>query len=69
MSRKTTCHSAPLSLRSPNVKTNKTLLALSIPGMLLSPMAMAQEDEPMILTLMPKLVRHIKRKFLAIHVT
>ncbi|WP_339772312.1 TonB-dependent receptor [uncultured Paraglaciecola sp.] len=52
MSRKTTCHSAPLSLRSPNVKTNKTLLALSIPGMLLSPMAMAQEDEPIVLDTM-----------------
>ena len=52
MSKKTTCHSAPLSLRSPNVKTNKTLLALSIPGMLLSPMAMAQEDEPIVLDTM-----------------
>ena len=52
MSKKTTCHSAPLSLHSPNVKTNKTLLALSIPGMLLSPMAMAQEDEPIVLDTM-----------------
>ena len=52
MSRKTACHSAPLSLRSPNVKTNKTLLALSIPGMLLSPMALAQEDEPIVLDTM-----------------
>ncbi|MBN24910.1 MAG: TonB-dependent siderophore receptor [Alteromonadaceae bacterium] len=52
MSRKNTCQIAPLSLRSPKVNTNKTLLALSVPGMLMSPFAMAQEDEPIVLDTM-----------------
>ncbi|ABG40792.1 TonB-dependent receptor [Paraglaciecola sp. T6c] len=52
MSRKKTCQIAPLSLRSPKVNTNKTLLALSVPGMLMSPFAMAQEDEPIVLDTM-----------------
>lgn len=52
MSRTKTCQIAPLSLRSPKVNTNKTLLALSVPGMLLSPFAMAQEDEPIVLDTM-----------------
>ena len=52
MSRTKTCQIAPLSLRSPKVNTNKTLLALSVPGMLMSPFAMAQEDEPIVLDTM-----------------
>ncbi|MDO6561232.1 TonB-dependent receptor [Paraglaciecola chathamensis] len=52
MSRTNTCQIAPLSLRSPKVNTNKTLLALSVPGMLMSPFAMAQEDEPIVLDTM-----------------
>jgi catecholate siderophore receptor len=48
MSSQSTRYSAHLSLRTPKT-SHKTLLALSLPGMLLSPLAMAQEDELIVL--------------------
>lgn len=52
MSSQSTRYSAPLSLRTPSITSHKTMLALSIPGMLLSPLAMAQEDGPIVLDTM-----------------
>ena len=49
MKHKTPNLSASLSLRSPSFNTQKTLLALSLPSLLLSPLAMAQDDEPIVL--------------------